>query len=59
MIKIDMNMPDCCTKCPFYSGGYLGGSCLADPYNSLYFGNMHVEVFRHSGCPLQEVDEND
>lgn len=58
MIKIDMNMPDCCMRCPFYTG-YCGGTCLADSYDSLYFGNMYVEMVRHSSCPLQEVDDDD
>ena len=59
MIKIDMLMPDCCMKCPFYSGGYLGGTCLVDECDSLYFGSTYAEMERHRNCPLQEVDDDD
>ena len=56
MIKIDMNMPNCCDECPFYSG-FSKGTCLADEWNDLYFGNIHVDIERHLRCPLQEVED--
>ena len=55
MIKIDMQMPDSCTKCPFYSG-YNEGKCLAQEYGDMFFsGSEFLE--RHPRCPLQEVEE--
>lgn len=58
MIKINMNMPDCCMKCPFYSG-FSGGTCLADEYDSLYIGGVYADMERHPKCPLQEAEDND
>lgn len=58
MIKIDMNMPNCCAECPFYSG-FCKGTCLADQYNILYLGGTYVDMERHLSCPLKEVDDND
>lgn len=57
MIKIDMNMPDRCTKCPFYSG-YGEGKCLADEYDSFWVGSIYTDRERHPRCPLQEVDDD-
>ena len=57
MIKIDMEMPNCCMKCPFYSG-YGGGKCLVDEYDSLCLGGIYADMERHPRCPLQE-EEND
>ena len=55
MIKIDMQMPDSCTKCRFYSG-YNEGKCLAQEDEYMCFsGSEFLE--RHSDCPLQEVEE--
>ena len=56
MIKIDMQMPDNCAECPFYSG-YHGGRCLASQYDELYYGGEHPEFYRHANCPLEEVEE--
>ena len=58
MIKIDMNMPDCCMKCPFYSG-FGGGKCLADYWDNLFIGGIYADMERHPRCPLQEVEEDD
>ena len=58
MIKINMSMPKCCLECPFYSG-FQRGTCLADNYNGLYFGDLDAEYNRHPECPLQEVEEDD
>ena len=55
MIKIDMNMPDRCFICPFYSG-YDGGQCLVTS-GSMYFGTSEAIMDRHPSCPLEEVDE--
>lgn len=56
MIKIDMQMPECCTKCPFYSG-YNEGKCLAQQDEYMFFsGSEFIE--RHSNCPLQEVEDD-
>lgn len=57
MIKIDMQMPECCMKCPFYSG-YSGGKCLVDEYDSLCIGCIYADMERHPRCPLQEVDDD-
>lgn len=56
MIKIDMNMPEYCMKCPFYSG-YGGGKCLVDESDSLWIGSIYAAMERHPRCPLQEVEE--
>ena len=58
MIKIDMEMPELCIDCPFYNGQNKG-TCLADPWNDLYFGNIIREIERHPRCPLQEVEDDD
>lgn len=58
MIKIDMEMPSCCAKCPFYSGSRYGGDCAA-AYNELYFAGVDVTIWRHEHCPLQEVEDDD
>ena len=57
MIKIDMQMPDCCMKCPFYSG-YGGGTCLVDYWDDLIVG-FYADIERSPRCPLQEVEDND
>ena len=57
MIKIDMQMPDCCMKCPFYSG-YGGGICLADQDCELWLGGIYADMDRHNYCPLQEVEDD-
>ena len=59
MIKIDMQMPECCMKCPFYRGTSSGGACVADMDDSLYFGNTYPDMERHDRCPLQEVEDDD
>lgn len=56
MIKIDMEIPDTCATCPFYSGSRYGGDCAA-AYNDLYFADTDVMLVRHQHCPLQEVEE--
>ena len=56
MIKIDMQMPDCCMKCPFYNG-YREGQCLAQEYGDIYFNGYDAMVDRHPRCPLEEVEE--
>lgn len=56
MIKIDMNMPDCCFICPFYSG-HGGGLCLATS-GSMYFGASEAIMNRHPSCPLEEVEDD-
>lgn len=58
MIKIDMEMPDYCKECPFYSG-YRNGTCLADPWDNIYFGNVNIEYERAARCPIQEVEEDE
>lgn len=58
MIKIDMQMPDCCIKCPFYRGSWSGGSCSASEPDGLYFGNELPDCYRHDNCPLQEVEDD-
>ena len=58
MIKIDMEMPDCCMRCPFYSG-YGGGTCLVDKYDSLYLGGIYADMERHSKGPLEEANDNE
>lgn len=58
MIKIDINMPNYCAECPFYSG-FCKGTCLADPYSILYLGNTCVDMERHPSCPLEEVDDDE
>ena len=58
MIKIDMNIPDCCFVCPFYSG-YDGGQCLANTSSNMYFGASEAIMDRHDDCPLHEVNDND
>lgn len=57
MIKIDMEMPNCCMKCPFYSG-YHDGQCLAQEYGDLYFNGDDAFIDRHPRCLLQEVEDN-
>ena len=57
MIKIDMQMPDCCMKCPFYSG-YNEGTCLADKERELWLGGIYADMEIHKYCPLQEVDDD-
>lgn len=58
MIKIDMDMPNYCAECNFYSG-FCKGTCLADQYDILYLGNTCVDIERHPRCPLQEVEDDD
>lgn len=58
MIKIDMEMPECCIKCPFYSGSRYGGTCAASDPDGLYFGGEWPDAYRHTKCPLQEENEN-
>ena len=58
MIKIDMQMPDCCIKCPFYRGSHSGGVCAASEWDDLYFGNTYPDLERHYHCPLQEVEDD-
>ena len=57
MIKIDIEMPDYCMKCPFYNG-YMRGTCVASPYYDLDFGSTDADMERHIDCPLQEIDDN-
>ena len=57
MIKIDMQMPNNCAECPFYSG-YHDGMCLASQYSELYYGGEHPEFDRHPMCPLEEVEDD-
>ena len=57
MIKIDMQMPECCVKCPFYCGSRSGGECIASDYG-LYFAGTNVSVMRHYHCPLEEVEDD-
>ena len=56
MIKIDMAMPENCKQCPFYRGSHSGGSCAADEWDELFFGNTYIDMERHRNCPLQEVE---
>ena len=56
MIKINMQMPDCCMKCAFYRGSSSGGFCSADEWNELNFCEIWAAMDRHPKCPLQEVD---
>ena len=56
MIKIDMSMPECCIKCPFFNG-YHGGTCVASNWDDLYFSNTYPDMERHSDCPLKECEE--
>ena len=58
MIKIDMQMPDYCMKCSFYSG-YLRGQCVASPYYDLDFSDTYADMERHKDCSLQEVNDDD
>ena len=58
MIKIDMQMPDCCMKCPFYNG-YREGQCVAQEYGDIYFNEYDAVVGRHPRCPLEEVKDDD
>jgi hypothetical protein len=57
MIKINMEMPDCCMKCLFYRGSHSGGKCAVD--DDLYFGNTYADIDIHDYCPLQEVEDDD
>jgi len=56
MIKIDMSLPECCIKCPFYNG-CKGGTCVASNWDDLYFGNTYPDMERHRDCPLKECEE--
>ena len=58
MIKINMEMPDCCMKCSFYNG-YLRGTCVASPYYDLDFGDTYADMERHKDCPLEEVEDDE
>lgn len=57
MIKIDMEMPRECTRCPFFRGSISGGSCAADIWDELSFAYACPDLERHARCQLQEVEE--
>ena len=57
MIKIDMQMPKDCIHCPFFRGSYNWGACVASEPDGLYFGGEWPDSYRHSRCPLREVEE--
>ena len=56
-LEINMRMPNSCTQCIFYQGGFGGGDCLAT-YYSLYYTGVDVINDRHQHCPLEEVDDD-
>ena len=58
MIKIDMVMPECCIKCPFFRGSYGGGSCAVDIWGDMFFNGTYPDIDRHKGCPLQEEEDD-
>ena len=57
MILIDIDMPDCCMKCPLYEHHWDYSTCYITGYSIGYEFNPYVH--RMSTCPLKENNNND
>lgn len=56
MVKIDMDIPEICTECPFYMGLH-GGMCLISEISYESHSMDSPEYQRQSWCPLIESEE--
>lgn len=53
MILIDINMPDCCDKCPLYDDRWDYPTCYVTQEMRGYTFNIREK--RMPGCPLKDI----